>query len=261
MTEPLGLVPITTGTRHVVLVGDHKQLPPSVNYQASLEGYSESLFARLAKMIKPSILDTQYRSHPLIMSISSKLFYNNELKHGRLVSEIPPIPGVKWNENKDGEYLPVAFINSDHFESNNDGRSKVNESEGKIVVNLVKKLISKNHLHPKDIGVISPYSGQNRFLRNRLESDGINVEINSVDAYQGREKELIVFSATRANTRASIGFLKDPRRFNVMHTRAKRGLIIVGNRKTLSCDETWKKWFEWVDEHGLTVKSVKKFIV
>ena len=89
-------------------------------------------------------------------------------------------------------------------------------------------------------------------MRNELE-------IRSVDGFQGREKEVIVLCTVRNNSSSGIGFVADPRRLNVGITRAKRGLIVLGNRKTLSKNETWRNWFEWIDKHNCTVVDNTKF--
>lgn len=248
------MIPITNGIKHIVLVGDHKQLPPNVGFLSSIEGFGESLFSRLSASITPFLLKVQYRSHPLIMSISSKLFYDNELEHGVQESERQPPKGFPWPRGKNKSLLPVAFVPSHHAESPNES-SKSNRDEAVVVVNIVQKLIAAG-VNERDIGVISPYSGQNKILKMMLGKARIGgIELNSVDAFQGREKEVIVFSATRSNRNGNLGFLADPRRFNVMHTRAKRGLIVVGNRETLMHNTTWASWFDWVDLHGLTVKA------
>jgi superfamily I DNA and/or RNA helicase len=236
----------------VILVGDHKQLPPSINHVSSLVGFGVSLFARLAKIVNPFLLTTQYRSHPLIMSISSDLFYEGRLENGVSPVDRPPLPGFPWKKCENHKVLPVAFVPCTSYESASN-TSKSNSAEASVVVELVKKFI-KSGVPTADIGVISAYSGQNLLMKKMFASQNITgLEINSVDAYQGREKELIIFSATRSNSYGQVGFLSDPRRFNVMHTRAKRGLVVVGNRETLSTDKTWAKWFEWIDRHNLTV--------
>ena len=124
---------------------------------------------------------------------------------------------------------------------------------------MVSGLLSAGDLTPADIGVITPYSGQVRLLTDLFEQAGgrdehgpyAGLEIKSVDGYQGREKEIIVFSAVRANDQGEIGFLRDRRRLNVAITRAKRGLIVLGHPKTLRHDATWRAWLDWAEERGL----------
>lgn len=242
--------------KRLILVGDHKQLPPNVGFWATLEGYSESLFARLSKRVDPFLLKKQYRSHPLIMDISSKLFYNDELECGVLAKDRLPPAGFKWPKSLKGEDQPVAFINVPSTEVIAKFQaSKTNPGEVKEVMTVLQGFlragIQQNH-----IGVMSPYAGQNRLIRSAMNKAGIDgVEQNSVDAFQGREKEVIIFSCTRSNRVGSLGFLSDERRFNVMHTRAKRGLVVIGNKDTLKTNPTWTKWLAWVDHHKLTVPS------
>merc|ERR1719201_1636280 len=106
-----------------------------------------------------------------------------------------------------------------------------------------------------EIGVVAPYMAQVRLLkrlfRERLPHDPERpLEIASVDNYQGREKELIIFSAVRCNRRGNVGFLADWRRLNVMITRARRGLVVLGNAETLRHDVVWEKWLKFAEENG-----------
>jgi regulator of nonsense transcripts 1 len=234
-------------------VGDHKQLPPSVGFWAKNAGYDESLFQRLSHRVKPMLLDTQYRSHPLIMDFPSLKFYENGLKNGTPKHHRKAPAGFNWNTDKNGESLPVAFVNSFHREDRECGLSKSNTGEAKIIIDILVGFFKKG-VKPNEIGIISPYAGQNKTIKKLLQKLNLDVELNSVDAFQGREKEIILFSATRSNLQGGIGFLSDPRRFNVMHTRAKKGLVVVGNRETLERDKTWKHWLEWIDENRLEVK-------
>ena len=101
------------------------------------------------------------------------------------------------------------------------------------------------------MGVISPYAGQVRLIRSMMNDEIEGLEIKSVDGYQGREKEIIVLSTVRANENGVVGFLSDYRRLNVALTRAKRGLIVVGDDRTLRNDATWASWLDWVSESNL----------
>lgn len=255
LTETTALVPIVKQTSCLILVGDHQQLPPSVGYWAAQKGYSESLFARLSGVVKPLMLDTQYRSHPLIMQFSSDMFYNGQLLTGIDHRHREPPKGFPWKEHHKIGKLPVAFINSTTPEDKSTQElSKSNMGEARMVMKVLDMFLKKG-MKTDHIGIISPYAGQNRILRKLLRDRNLNIELNSVDAFQGREKELIIFSAVRSNRHGSIGFLSDHRRFNVMHTRARRGLIVIGNRDTLKGDNTWNQWLAWIDKLDLEVKA------
>ena len=123
--------------------------------------------------------------------------------------------------------------------------------EAGMVVKVVNELLAIGDLMPEDIGVISPYSGQVRLIRELFEEKIEGLEIKSVDGYQGREKEVIVLSTVRSNDDGVVGFLSDYRRLNVAMTRAKRGLIVIGDDRTLRTDSTWASWLEWVTESNL----------
>lgn len=111
-----------------------------------------------------------------------------------------------------------------------------------MVVTVVRRLLAAG-LAPEDVAVITPYAAQVKLLKQLLSDDG--VEVKSVDGFQGREKEAVVFSAVRANARGGVGFLSDKRRLNVALTRAKRGLVVVGNAATLRRDPTWADFLLW----------------
>ena len=257
-SEPSALVPITRGCRQLVLVGDHKQLPPTVISEAAqLGGLGQSLFERLTECgVETNMLTTQYRMHPTIREYPSARFYEDRLDDGCTPAERPPAAGFLW---PDWDH-PVAFIPVEGSEIIDDeGSSKSNLDEAAKVLSVVNGLLTAGDLTPADIGVITPYSGQVRLLTDLFEQAGgrdehgpyAGLEIKSVDGYQGREKEIIVFSAVRANDQGEIGFLRDRRRLNVAITRAKRGLIVLGHPKTLRHDGTWRGWLDWAEERGL----------
>merc|ERR1719482_1347598 len=107
------------------------------------------------------------------------------------------------------------------------------------------------------IGIVTPYAAQKALIEGLLRSEGfvdanqkLLVETNSIDGFQGREKDVIIFSAVRSNEAGSVGFLHDWRRINVILTRARRGLIVIGNRETLQCDIYWGNWLKWAASMG-----------
>jgi len=257
-TETTTLVPIVRGARQLILIGDHKQLPPTIiSKRAEDAGFVRSLFERLVDAgIKPFMLKTQYRMHPCISEYPSARFYDGLLDDGVSSKERLAPAGFIW-PNWD---LPLAFIPIESIEGTDvENASRYNSDEAIKVVEIVQKLLESMELSPSDIGVITPYNGQVRLLTDHFDSLGgigkdepfFGLEIRSVDGYQGREKEVIIFSTVRANKEGELGFLADKRRLNVALTRAKRGLIIVGNPQTLKRDETWKSWLEWIEEREL----------
>ena len=257
-SEPSALVPITRGCRQLVLVGDHKQLPPTVISKVAEDGgLGRSLFERLIECgLEAHMLTTQYRMHPTIREYPSARFYDGRLDDGCSSEERPPAAGFLW---PDWDH-PVAFVPIAGYEIvDEESSSKSNLDEAAKVLSIVNDLLAAGDLTPSDIGVITPYNGQVRLLVDLFEQAGgrelgapyEGLEIKSVDGYQGREKEIIVFSAVRANDAGEIGFLKDRRRLNVALTRAKRGLIVLGNAKTLRQDGTWRAWLDWAEERNL----------
>lgn len=152
-------------------------------------------------------------------------------------------------------FVPVEGVE----ETDEEGKSRSNRDEAAKVLSVVIDLLAPGDLQPDDIGVISPYNGQVSELVQLFDQAGgreagerfAGLEIKSVDGYQGREKEVIVFSTVRANDRGEVGFLADHRRLNVAITRAKRGLIVLGHPTTLRHDGNWRSYLDWVDEHHL----------
>ena len=106
--------------------------------------------------------------------------------------------------------------------------------------------IEPGEITKKDIGIITPYAGQVRAIRNSMNEKLDDVEVKTVDGYQGREKEVIIFSCVRSNPEQNVGFLSEKRRLNVALTRAKRGLIVIGDPATLRGDDNWRAWLEYV---------------
>ena len=262
-TEPASLIPLTKGARHVVLVGDHHQLPPTViSRRAEEDGLACSLFERLVALGAPStMLTTQYRMHPVIREWPSERFYGGQLEDGILAEERVAPAGFVWPDWN----APVAFIPVEGAEDTSpDGASKQNMDEAGLAVRVVDMLLSGDDITPHDIGVVTPYSGQVRLLNDLFESAGgreqheryHGLEIKTVDGYQGLEKDVIVLSAVRANEAGELGFLTDRRRLNVAITRARRGLIVLGHPRTLRNDSSWASWCDWASERGLEAYHV-----
>jgi regulator of nonsense transcripts 1 len=226
--EPETLVALGRRPKRLILIGDHKQLPPVVlSKPAEKAGYKRSLFERLIDGGMSVVrLNVQYRMHPTLAIFSSTRFYDSEIKSGITAkdreSKFVFFPNPK---------IPTFFY---HIPGGDEigvsGTSYVNRNEVDAVKQVVTDLVSK--VPAKDVAVISPYNAQRDFLVGKLP---IGVEISSVDGFQGREKEYIVITTVRANQSKGLGFLGDERRMNVMLTRARKGLVIIG------CAETFMK--------------------
>ena len=244
-TEPECLVPIVLGAKQVVLVGDHCQLGPVITCKkAAKAGLTQSLFERLVHLgIKPIRLQVQYRMHPCLSEFPSNTFYEGSLQNGvteheRLLFDVDfPWP---WKEK------PMMFhVSIGQEEISASGTSYLNRTEASMVEKCVTQFL-KCGCKSEQIGVITPYEGQRAYLVNYMRRIGTmpqhvyeEIEVQSVDAFQGREKDFIVLTCVRSNEHQGIGFLNDPRRLNVALTRAKYGVIVIGNPKSLSKQPLW----------------------
>ena len=265
-TEPATVVPLTKGCSQVVLIGDQKQLPPTIiSREADAAGLGTSLFERmLSRGIRTFMLKVQYRMHPAIAAYPSKAFYAGALLSGTPPSARRAPMGFDWPVPA----VPLAFVDVPDGYERSDGSSQTNPVEAQKIVNIVKKLAAGHDVIFGEIGVVTPYSAQVRAIKRLLNGNKPEIrsrfdapadpntiqalEVCSVDGFQGREKEVIVFCCTRANPNGNVGFLADPRRVNVMLTRARRGLIIIGNLGTLRRDpEVWGPWLQWAGDNGL----------
>jgi superfamily I DNA and/or RNA helicase len=235
--EPAAWIPLQYADR-VVLAGDPYQLPPTVISQKAAEkGLNISMMERLMGQLGKQVsrkLTIQYRMHDDIMGFSSKEFYENELMSDLSVARylLCDLPGVKAT---DLTSVPVHYIDTAgaSYDEENDpeGESKYNLEEVNLVVKQVEGLLAAG-VNLADIAIITPYSAQVRSLREKLTDE--TLEIDSVDGFQGREKEAVIVSMVRSNPENEIGFLEDIRRMNVAMTRARRKLIVIGDSATIT---------------------------
>ncbi|OHS92785.1 putative regulator of nonsense transcript [Tritrichomonas foetus] len=260
--DPDLLIPLVRGCQRAILVGDHRQLGPVlISKKSQRARYDLPLMQRLILMgWKPSILKMQYRMHPGLAEFPSKTFYQGFLKDG--VTEAkrtwpksfltwpnPNIPMFFWNVKSQEEYYE-------------NGLSYVNRHELGCIAVLLDSMW-KNGINASDIGVITPYAGQQALLIEQLpdmcsirdEKFFDEIEIASVDAFQGREKNFIILSNVRANDSYDIGFLKDSRRLCVSLTRAKYGLIVIGCADTFSKNKLWCRYIQHCMEKGVFVEG------
>jgi superfamily I DNA and/or RNA helicase len=248
--EPSCWIPLLRSAK-VVLAGDHCQLPPTiVSPQAAREGLAVSLPERLVQELGPGIsrlLTVQYRMHAAIMGFSSAEFYDGSLVadatvSGHLLDGLPGVASMPLTTTP-LELIDTAGAGYDE-ELEPDGESRRNPAEAELVARRVTALIEAG-VTPRDIAVIAPYAAQVRLLREQLSIAGL--EIDTVDGFQGREKEAVVISLVRSNDKGEIGFLADTRRMNVALTRARRKLIVIGDSATLGGHKFYHRLLEYFE--------------
>ena len=246
-------IPIRKVSR-VILAGDHCQLPPTVkSYEALKAGLGKTLMERIVEN-KPelvTLLKMQYRMNEEIMRFSSDWFYNNQVESA---------PDVKYRSILDLD-VPMTWIDTSQFDFPEEsgitfkeefvGESfgRINKAEAELTMlalqqyfeKIGKERIIKERI---DVGVISPYRAQVQYLRQQLKKREFFkpfkslISINTVDGFQGQERDIIMISLVRSNDDGQIGFLRDLRRMNVAITRARMKLIILGDASTLTIHST-----------------------
>ncbi|KAJ4953511.1 hypothetical protein NE237_030343 [Protea cynaroides] len=260
-TEPECLIPLVLGVKQVVLVGDHCQLGPVIMCKkAARAGLAQSLFERLVLLgVKPFRLQVQYRMHPSLSEFPSNSFYEGTLQNGVTINErqssgidFPwPVPN-----------RPMFFyVQMGQEEISASGTSYLNRTEAANVEKIVTTFL-RSGVVPSQIGVITPYEGQRAYIVNYMSRNGAlrqqlykEIEVASVDSFQGREKDYIILSCVRSNEHQGIGFLNDPRRLNVALTRARYGIVILGNPKVLSKQPLWNGLLTHYKEHECLVEG------
>jgi ATP-dependent RNA/DNA helicase IGHMBP2 len=241
--EPACWAVASFGSR-LILAGDHKQLPPTLMQQFSVKKPYQTLQEKIVEKNSDTVtfLDTQYRMDSIIKEFSNQQFYEGKLK-----SEIDASLSIDE---------PLVFIDTAGcgFDEELQDGSRFNSGE----TNLVQKMIGVFSNEFNSIGVISPYSVQVKHLRDELKEVILEKDIQTIDGFQGQERELIIISLVRSNTDGTIGFLKDYRRMNVALTRAKKKLIVIGDSATIGMDSFYNDFLSYVENQG-TYKSAWEF--
>uniref|UniRef100_A0A9J7X404 DNA-binding protein SMUBP-2 n=1 Tax=Cyprinus carpio carpio TaxID=630221 RepID=A0A9J7X404_CYPCA len=242
--------------RKCILAGDYKQLPPTIKSQsAASKGLSVSLMERLIKKYGDSVvrmLTTQYRMNSAIMQWASEQMYEGKLiahpsveKH--LLRDLAGVADVEETR------IPLLLIDTAGCGLNEmedtDEQSKGNQGEVDIVALHIKALTEAG-VQVKDIAIIAPYNLQVDLLRQKLSHKYTELEIKSVDGFQGREKEAVVLSLVRSNRKGEVGFLTEDRRINVAVTRARRQLVVVCDSQTVRKHDFLKSLVDYMSEHG-----------
>ncbi len=259
-TEPGSWVPVLRSDR-LILAGDPLQLPPTVLSSEAVEkGFAVSMLERVMELYGEQatrLLTRQYRMHQDIMAFSSDRFYDGSLVADEHVAAhlLCDLPGVDAGANTDSPLALYDTAGAGWEEAlEEDGLSKLNQKEAELVVYKAKQLV-RDGVDPQNIAVIAPYAAQVRLIRDLFrrselhgpDATGGQIEVDTVDGFQGREKEAIIISFVRSNGSCEIGFLKDYRRTNVALTRARRRLIVIGDSATLGADEFYGKLFEYFE--------------
>lgn len=257
--EPACWIAIRRANR-VILAGDHCQLPPTVKSIAALKaGLGKTLMERIVDS-KPEVvtlLDTQYRMNEEIMRFSSSWFYDGKVKadpitaHRGILDYDTPIEWVDDVANDD-ETVGETFVGETF--------GRINKVEARQVMELLQayfEKIGKQRIIDEsiDVGIISPYRAQVQYLRHLIKKETFFkpfrhlLSVNTVDGFQGQERDVIIVSLVRSNNDGQIGFLRDLRRMNVAMTRARSKLIIIGDHETLAHHEFYKKLYEYIKKH------------
>ncbi|MGN8070220.1 AAA domain-containing protein [Mucilaginibacter sp. 22184] len=234
--EPACWIPILKAQK-VILTGDHCQLPPTIkSAEAAKNGLSTTLLEKCASLHPEAVvlLEEQYRMHQDIMGFSSAEFYQSKLKAHTSVAQRLLFPGD----------MPVSFVDTAGcgFDEQQQGTSVANPEEAVFLLKHLNKLVS--NLNSTDnfpsIAIIAPYKEQIRVLNELLAAHpdllpySSYISVNTVDSFQGQERDVVYISMTRSNSEGEIGFLSDIRRMNVALTRARKKLVVIGDSSTLT---------------------------
>ncbi|GAA0151831.1 DNA metabolism protein [Lithospermum erythrorhizon] len=240
-----------------ILAGDHLQLPPTIqSVEAEEKGLGRTLFERLADLYGDgitSMLTVQYRMHELIMNWSSKELYDSKIEaYPRVAAHmLTDLEGVTKSSATEHTLLLIDIAGCDMEEKKDEEGSTLNEGEAEVAIAHAKRLVLSG-VQASDIGIITPYAAQVVQLRMlRSKEDKLkDMEISTVDGFQGREKEAIIISMVRSNSKNEVGFLSDRRRMNVAVTRARRQCCLVCDTETVSSDKFLKRLVEYFEENA-----------
>lgn len=259
----------------IVLAGDHRQLPPTIKSPAALSGGLDKTLMQTICENKPrcvSMLNVQYRMCDEIMQFPNREFYDGQLHSDPSVKYRGILDwdtAIEWIESETPLENPESLESLenldrlDHLESPgellaSDGLSRINPAEAKLALqalhDYVERIGRDRILHERlDIGIISPYKGQVQLLRRMLRRDSYwkplrhLISVNTVDGFQGQERDIILISMVRQNEQGQVGFLSDLRRMNVAITRARMKLIIIGHSPTLCHHPFYKRLKHYID--------------
>ena len=251
--EPACWIPILKGEK-LVLAGDHLQLPPTIkSNEAAKAGLSTTLLEKCVALHPEAVtlLEEQYRMNEQIMGYSSKIFYEDRLKANERVAHRVLFPGEP----------PLSFVDTAGcgFDEKAEGTSTTNPEEAAFLFKHLSALVGtlRDHYTVEtfpSIAIISPYKEQIYILQDLLQHEpelqkyGKRIAVNTIDSFQGQERDVVYISMVRSNTEGKIGFLSDIRRMNVAMTRAKQKLVVIGDSATLSIHAFYSGFIEYAQE-------------
>jgi len=253
---PLALITMLISAR-MILVGDSNQLSPIVKNRKAINlGLKNTLFEYIQKE-KPqngTMLKTQYRMREKILSFPNKQWYEGKIKSDKKVLSYK---NILKKTSPFGESEVIGIDTAGLFKENltKEDHSWKNLKEAKYIKKITNYLEEKK-VKPSAIGIISPYKAQTKEIKKKIKE----IEVHTVDGFQGREKDLIIISLVRSNKNKNIGFLSDEKRLNVSLTRAKKHLIIIGDKKTFSKNKIFNDLWDFIEKEGkyLKLKNEKK---
>lgn len=269
-TEPALICALASAkARQVILVGDTKQLPPTVTTEdvELRKTIGVSPMERLLKNgIDEFVLKEQYRMPESLLRHPNTYFYKGAVKcaeTGGADPTKPPPNGFPWPCADE----PLAFleVGNDSEITHNFG-SRSNPTEVKVILDIVDKFITAGEIEAKNIAIITPYNKQVQLFRTEINNANLlkaskmsDVRVGTVDSFQGQETDLVIFSAVRSNLLKELGFLRDSRRLNVAITRARRGLIVVGDPLVLRTCQHWSALLDSCARRGCILSQVEYY--
>jgi ATP-dependent RNA/DNA helicase IGHMBP2 len=231
-----------------IMAGDHKQLPPTVkSTEAGKLGFETTMLDIMTDNIPHSaMLEIQYRMNDSILGFSNERFYSGKLRSDATVKN-----RMLRNESHALVFIDTAGCGFDEA-IHKDHRSYANH--GEYFIMREHMIVQRERLLGVSIGVISPYAEQVRYIKQEISEDAdmraLDIEVNSIDGFQGQEKEVIYISLVRSNDRGEIGFLKDERRLNVAMTRAQKKLVIIGDSATIGQHALYTDLMNFIEKNG-----------
>jgi ATP-dependent RNA/DNA helicase IGHMBP2 len=253
--EPASWIPICKAEK-VILAGDPFQLPPTVkSMEAAKGGLSVTLLEKAVdRLEKVQLLNVQYRMHELIMGFSNQEFYNNQLKAADFVAKWT-LTMADGSDTRPVEFIDTAGCGFDE-KVNPETLSSYNPEEYFVLRQHLDNLLTlaSPDVRPS-IAIISPYREQVQFIQEHIKKDfdhypDDDITVDTIDSFQGQERDVVYITLVRSNPDGEIGFLKDTRRMNVAMTRAKKKLVVIGDSATLGGFKFYSRFLDYCEEHG-----------